>query len=694
MVKEYFKPSNMTICDIFSVNGIYKIPNYQRQYSWTNDQLDALWDDLYDAYNNKTVNNECYFLGSIVYVNNGNGYLELIDGQQRITTLMIMMNVLLKDFSNINSNTDEIFVADKEKIQNCILYNNKKNRLQLQNDPKYDDIFKHFISNASTYKDVKEPTKKELKLDDPTYKYLNTAYYFYSKFSTLSLKDMEEFVNFIFFYTNIITIECTNQSFAIKLFQVMNDRGLDLSPSDIIKSYIIGKIPHDDIDTIGKFNYCWKEIEDLSKEYDYKIDDFMVCYEYFRLKSNPKRQIIDELRDIIQKEEIETIIYELKMFNKSLKQVYTSTNPAILSLRYIPWRFYVMTALSSAIYVEYPCIEDLYNSLRRFFYISYVAGMNLNQIKQTSFNLIHAICEKVSIDEIDEMLQKSLISKRTFIKFYDSLDNDVYGEKFLKPLLLSLEYYKREVLDETFYKIDNAIHLDHILPRGFESVDDWNHIEKAEAFSYINKLGNLALLQNVKNEKALNCGFSNKISIYKGLNKVNENETGYSSFDTTIQLISDYEKYGKKWSIESIKSRQNNLIEQIEGMLGISRADISLTPSIDETMTITNIKAKWEYKGLNYNNKNFVHTLLKDYIIDNNITSINDIPSIIKNYKMHSHELIIEETNKTLLEGFSYNKFNINGMTLCFRAICLTPETKLFIELLKKYYTFEYSVID
>ena len=154
-----------------------------------------------------------------------------------------------------------------------------------------------------------------------------------------------------------------------------------------------------------------------------------------------------------------------------------------------------MTALSSAIFVEYPDINDLYESLRRFFYISYVAGMNLNQIKQTSFNLINAICEKTSIDEIDEMLQKSMINKRTFAKFYDSLDNDVYGEKFLKPLLLSLEYYNREILDETFYKIDNSIHLDHVLPRGFESVDEWNHIDKTEAFNYINKLGNLALLQ-------------------------------------------------------------------------------------------------------------------------------------------------------------------------------------------------------
>ena len=102
MAVDTFKPINQTISEIFSCDGIYKIPNYQRQYSWTNDQLEALWDDLYEAYQNKTVDNDCYFLGSIVVVNGGKGYFELIDGQQRITTLMILMNVLVKDFPNIN----------------------------------------------------------------------------------------------------------------------------------------------------------------------------------------------------------------------------------------------------------------------------------------------------------------------------------------------------------------------------------------------------------------------------------------------------------------------------------------------------------------------------------------------------------------------------------------------------------------
>ena len=388
MAVDTFKPINQTISEIFSCDGIYKIPNYQRQYSWTNDQLEALWDDLYEAYQNKTVDNDCYFLGSIVVVNDGKGYFELIDGQQRITTLMILMNVLVKDFPDINKNSDEIFVADKDKIQNCILFQGRKNRLQLQTDPKYDSIFNDLIINCESFADIDEPTKKELKLDDPQYKYINSAVFFYKKLSELNETELDEFVNYIFYSTNIIKIECTNQSFAIKLFQVLNDRGLELSPSDIVKSYIIGKYEQDDETGKQIFNNNWKNIEDLSKQYGFKIDDFVVFYEYYKLKSNPKRQVVDELRDIIQRSDVYELVAELHSFSESLKKVYESNNPVILSLRYIPWKFYVMTALTSAYQVNYPEKDKLFKEIRRFFYISLTAGCTLNQIKQTSFKLI------------------------------------------------------------------------------------------------------------------------------------------------------------------------------------------------------------------------------------------------------------------------------------------------------------------
>ena len=681
MAIETFKPINQTISEIFSCDGIYKIPNYQRQYSWTNDQLDALWNDLYEAYENKSEGNDCYFLGSIVVVNNGKGYYELIDGQQRITTLMILMNVLVKDFPEINKDNDEIFVADKEKIMNCIMFQGRRNRLQLQTDPKYDSIFNDLVINCESFSDMDQPSKKELKLDDPQYKYINSAVFFYNKLSQLNEKELNEFVNYIFYSTNIIKIECTNQSFAIKLFQVLNDRGLDLSPADIVKSYIIGKYEEDDETGKQIFNNNWKNIEDLSKQYGFKIDDFIVFYEYYKLKANPKRQVVDELRDIIANSDVYRLVEELHGFANSLRKVYESKDKYILSLRYIPWRAYVMTALTSAYYSNYADKEVLLKEIRRFFYISLIAGCTLNQIKQTSFKLIESIANGNKIEDIREDLNKTIISRRMISKVYEALENDVYNEKFLKPLMLSLEYEDRESTNNSFYELDNRLHMDHILPRAYNQKDEWKHINPEDVIEEINGIGNMALLQDIKNEEALNCGWENKVRIYKGLDEEGNNKSGITAFELTRKVLEN-----KEWNIQQILDRKQFLIGKIEEMLDIKKEDINQKLP-EESSNGKSGKSKWLYNGIYYDNAKLVRALIHDYIVQNNIRNFEDIPEEIRNFKMLSHELIIKCDNE-LIKTYSYTKVDANGMEIYIRSICKKDNTNQLLEMLKKYFSF------
>lgn len=681
-MKDTFKPINQTISEIFSCDGIYKIPNYQRQYSWTNDQLDALWNDLYEAYENRSEGNDCYFLGSIVVVNNGKGYYELIDGQQRITTLMILMNVLVKDFPEINKDNDEIFVADKEKIMNCIMFQGRRNRLQLQTDPKYDSIFNDLIINCESFSDMDQPSKKELKLDDPQYKYINSAVFFYNKLSQLNEKELNEFVNYIFYSTNIIKIECTNQSFAIKLFQVLNDRGLDLSPSDIVKSYIIGKYEEDDEDGKQIFNNNWKNIEDLSKQYGFKIDDFIVFYEYYKLKANPKRQVVDELRDIIANSDVYKLVEELHGFANSLRKVYESKDKYILSLRYIPWRAYVMTALTSAYYSNYEDKEVLLKEIRRFFYISLIAGCTLNQIKQTSFKLIESIANGNKIEDIREDLNKTIISRRMVSKVYEALENDVYNEKFLKPLMLSLEYEDRESTNSSFYELDNRLHMDHILPRAYNQKDEWKHINPEDVTEEINGLGNMALLQDIKNEEALNCGWDNKVRIYKGLDEEGNNKSGITAFELTRKVLEN-----KEWNIQQILDRKRFLIKKIEKMLEIKKEDVNQKLP-EESSNGKSGKSKWLYNGIYYDNAKLVRALIHDYIVQNNIRNYEDIPEEIRNFKMLSHELIIQGDNE-LIKTYSYTKVYANGMEIYIRSICKKDNTSQFLEIMNNYFSFK-----
>ena len=692
MNNQTFKPENQTICDLFSCNAIYTIPNYQRQYSWDTEKLDDLWEDLYGSYTNNPTDN--YFLGSIVVIDDGTGRHELVDGQQRITTLMIMFNVLSKTFPDINKNCDDILKGNLEKINKLIYFDSSKNRLLLQVDPNYDTEFNNLIIKANDFSRLEYPSQAKMKKDDPKYKFINTAKYFYDKFTQLYEKEGEDvldsFVNYILFKTNIIKIICTNQSFAIKLFLVLNDRGMELSVSDIIKSYILDKYDSNDIDYENKkriFNVNWKKIEDTCNSNDLKIDDFIVYYEYYKLKSNPKKQVTDELRKIIQASEVNSLVDELTTFSSNLKEIYDSTNPVIYSLRYIPWKAYVMTAMVSAYQVNYPNKDELFKLMRKFFYIAWMSGKTLNGIKQTSFNLISVIVDLKPIEYIEEMLNRFIIEKHLIRNVYESLDDDnVYGYGFLKALLLSVEYDIRENTNTAFYEIDKNIHIDHILPQMFYAKkDEWNNIKDIDyAKTYIGKLGNMALLLGKKNEEALNFGFIKKMNIYTGKDK---GDSGKNSFDTTQEIIDNYNQGDIEWDVEHIKARQEYLMEKIEKLLDINRTQIDTF--VDEIPKI-NQNHKWIYKGNYYTNKDLVINLVHDYLKDTNILTFESIPNEIKNFKMLSHELIRENS----LEGYDYEEIEVNNMKLFIRSICLSNDTNSFISVLKKYYEFEVESID
>lgn len=581
---EDFVPNTLTIKELFNNDVKYKVPDYQRRYSWNDDQLFALWDDLYESYKNDV---PAYFLGSVVVVyNKNNGYLEIIDGQQRLTTLMIMNCVLFKIFPNLECKdpvypeNDHLWI-NRKSLEKCI-YSDDKFKLILQTAPEYNTAFRDTIlSDEIDFSQFKKPTKKQMKSDDPTFNFVNTAKFFYNHFmdnkNFINEEDRNNFIHYIFTNVKVIRITCNSVSFAIKLFQVLNDRGLPLLSSDIVKSYILGRIDNeynDDASLKDEFTNNWKKTEDMLKDYDLKMDDFIVYYEYYKLKKNPARQIVDELESVIKDKntKIGDIILELYKFSEAIKKSYDEENTIIYSLRLLPWNAYINTCLASMYKVDYNEKDKLLKLMRRYFYLAFISGKTLNQIKQTSFNLIAAIVENKSIEYIEKIFNES-IERYSMIKgTMEALDDDVYGENFLKPLLISIEYFVREDSNasNTIIKLNKDLHVDHVLPREFLKNDYWkSYINEESGNEYKNKLGNMALLCSTKNEQALNFGFDIKCKIYRGKDKDGNSINGVTCFNTTEEIASDYyeSQEKEKWDIDLIIKRQNKQIERIKNML-------------------------------------------------------------------------------------------------------------------------------
>jgi uncharacterized protein with ParB-like and HNH nuclease domain len=104
-MEEPFKPLSLSIRELFgNADALYKIPQYQRPYKWEDEQIDKLWDDVYESYQNGEEN---YFLGSIITAkprdNEKSAYVDVVDGQQRLTTLMIMFCVVRDLYPDINA---------------------------------------------------------------------------------------------------------------------------------------------------------------------------------------------------------------------------------------------------------------------------------------------------------------------------------------------------------------------------------------------------------------------------------------------------------------------------------------------------------------------------------------------------------------------------------------------------------------
>lgn len=680
--KNTFFPANKNLSELFSLdnsNQYFKfyIPDYQRQYSWTDKNLKELWEDLYEAFKKE---DECYFLGSIVVVETKEDNIiryDLIDGQQRITTFVIMMDVILKDFKekldgNLSKKIDEFLHPKTNEI-----------RLILQSNPNYDVEFNRHIIMKTTFNHKEDEliSEEDLKKDEPKYKYVNTAFYFYDKFSELDDDELNDFVEYIFNNVCVIKTICYDENFAIKMFQSLNDRGLELSNSDIFKSWLYSKC---DKSYRLSFNSSWKTLVEKSNRINVTMDDFIVFYEYYKLKNNPKFTVVDELKDKLKDESIDLIISDLEDFMCALEKVFSSKDYTIFSLRYIPWKFYVITALASAFKVNYSELPKLFKLMQRYYYIAYISGANVNTIKQTSFNLIDYIVNKRDIEEIEILLNDFIYRKQRLVKVYDNLNGSVYGERFLKPLMLSVDYMEHEKDTMQFIEIDNKLHMDHILPKKYKNDADWNYISNHDAVEKkINSIGNMALLQWFKNEKALNHGLQRKLNYYNGyeddgVTKIeDENGSGVTSFVTTKKVIEEYKGKNKKWTGTSINERKSYLIEKIEELLDISEEEKEI--DLESENDNGSLKNRWIYKDNIYNNKRFINALLKEYIIKNNITSFDDIPKEIVEYQVYHRDFLSTQDEK-------YRYFeNINGIDLYLSSVYYRNTTLDMVELFRKF---------
>ena len=575
---DIFKPDNKTIEEMFGdTEAFYNMPIYQRPYAWDKERVEQLWYDMLEAYKNNLLDDTIdknYFLGSVVVVDKEK-HQDVVDGQQRLTTLTILF-CTLRDL-NIFSEDDEQINILKDSIQD---FRKKKQRLKLTTHSNNQALFEETIINGIDF----TKSKKDIKNN----RFLQTAYYFKNLISKVQDKKAEDytesltkFINFIFNRTTMIKVVCYDENFAIKLFSVLNDRGLDLTPADIIKAYLMESLVDNEI-KLQSFIEVWKQIESIIGFTDEKMEGLLNLYLYYLITQNPKKSLQDELKQQFKGKDSQKIILNIKQFAENYSDIINNTTDNNISmLKYLSHNVYWKSILTTAKQNNYKDYDELKILITKYFYQSWIAGGTSNRIKQTAFNILRAVKNNITIDdyfviENDKEVQKNGIKTliTNNLNKYDSylkaLSNEyIYWERWLKPLLLSIEYYENEKKD--FIPIIRDLQIEHILPQTWNAEKSWDGVfltwkevfTESESEKLVSSLGNLTLLTGKKNIEASNCNFDKKIDIYKG--NSGKGFDGKSSFEITKSIIDDYQI----WTPESINNRYEKLKSKISKILCI-----------------------------------------------------------------------------------------------------------------------------
>lgn len=579
-MEDIFKPQSLTIGALFgNKDALYQIPRYQRPYSWGEDELSKLWDDLIEAQQVEPN----YFLGSIITAKpeEANNYLDIVDGQQRLTTLLILLCVCRDLYPELNAENIEKdpFTVDNSMIKISIKLNDRFERLRLKTHSNHESDFQDLIIKEGKASQNRRPYKKELRIEqEPKFKFRNTAAFFTEKLEELGKEQTGIFINYLFNNVKIIRIDCQSVSFAIKLFQVLNDRGLDLSNSDLIKSFLIGKI-HKKYEADAElrkqyedqFMDDWKGCETMAIDTEESMNNLFVMFEYYLLAKNPEKSLYDELKTLFEKEDPNKVIKQFKDFVSEYKfKVYLSKNPIIYSLFYLRWSVYWRTIVTTALHVKYPWFDEFLIIFRRYYYLNWIAGNTLSKIKQTSFNLIGHLRAHQPIEFINEELNKQL-DNEVLERAVNSLNGDIYFEPWCKPVLFLIEYEQQD--NPPFFDMgDRNIQTEHILPRAYEKVDEWGYAKNiTDLDEWLHSGANLTLLSGQKNLDAKNYPFETKIQSYDSTGLEDENDKKLTSFKITQNIVNDYNanKFNKEWNVDALNARWTWFCNQLENILEI-----------------------------------------------------------------------------------------------------------------------------
>ena len=561
-----------TIMGLFSDSRAdFLIPDYQRPYAWGYTECQALWEDIFafaipDNDFTKFDTNDEYFLGPIVTFRNEDGKVEIIDGQQRLTTLMLLLRAFYAKFDNM---MDKNSRATRKNIEECIWKTNEFD------EPNMDAL--KIDSEVATDNDKDEflkILKTGIVLKGQKSNYANNYRFFQDKisdflgkfpsyFSYLPIRILKNCI--------LLPIEAESQDTALRIFSTLNDRGKPLSDADIFKAqfykYYSAKNGKDEF--IGR----WKELEELCLKtfrasMNTPMDELFTRYMYYlRACKNITQSTTEALRKFFEKDNYRLLrndrtLGELEILAKFWGDISAQDDERfservlrrLFVLNYAPngmWSYFVSVYFlknrDSCGRLDDGEFFKFLSKITAFIWAYALTNPGISALRTPIYSEMANV-----VNGADVTFSKYKFHRDIFASVFNN--NNFYNQRPITKSMLAWWAFQNP--EQKLLPLDVPLEIEHIYAR--------NRRETGRAISpeSLELLGNKSLLEKRINIRASDYRFADKVKYYRGYSNSKGEKPG-----TDIQELVSLSNEISDFTEENIAKRNTEILDGFLGFL-------------------------------------------------------------------------------------------------------------------------------
>ncbi len=580
----------------------FVIPEYQRPYSWSDDEIITLFEDLWEFSVERTQPDGAknYFLGCVVSYEE-NGERQIIDGQQRITSLFLLLRAVFSMLEKDDNQTDEVknFIS---KIKPALW---KENEMTGKEDRSNILLRSEVVTDSGNeiLRRILETGVADAKAKDNYSKNYNKFIELYQGKAVTSGMQLFHFVLALLNYSILLPITADDQETALTIFNTLNNRGLPLSDADIFKSYIYKKL-----DDAGKKDFIqkWKKLETDASKVDESIQS-LFYYHMFYLRAREKddksttpgvrKYYLDKNHNRLTVEVMDDLAQSLRLWevvngrdsvegedwsqNMEIRKVLDCLSSYTNEF----WKYPV-----SIFYMEHkskPEFEEIFLKFLRKLYVMlithYLETPTINAVKSDILKLNVHIINNSHPAFFAGFEDKKPEGEDAINAEKQRTDNLIIApHKNMVRMLLKLLAYQDDAQTEL---LPGYWEIEHIFPQTWDS--KYYNLDEEEANAKLEHLGNKLPLEKKLNISASNNYFDKKKGKYK---------------DSKIAICQNLGKSGlEEWNLENITEYDLKVCKQIKEIFSKwieeyepkdVEAESILTPTPEEEAMINMLREK------------------------------------------------------------------------------------------------------